>query len=98
MRGIDRLIEITTFTAINAKLKISIIEFNPKAHLFGFIDGWYLDQANLERPNFRNRGVAWAVVALGRVKAAQVRFCDTPTNQFFSIRVPLLHRQAIVQL
>ena len=50
MRGIDRLIQITTFTAINVELKISIIEFNPKAHFFGCIDGWHLDQANLNVP------------------------------------------------
>ena len=39
LRGIYRLIQITTLIAINADLKISIIEFNPKLQFFGGIDG-----------------------------------------------------------
>jgi hypothetical protein len=58
LRGIYRLIQITTLTAINADLKIPIIEFDPKLQFFGGIDGWQLEQANLESPNAHNRGVA----------------------------------------
>ncbi|MFY9601862.1 MAG: hypothetical protein WB540_09965 [Pseudolabrys sp.] len=58
LRGIYRLIQIATLTAINAGLKVSIIEFNPKLQFFGGIDGWQFEQANLESPNAHNRGVA----------------------------------------
>ena len=58
LRGIYRLVQIATLTAINAELKISILEFNPKAQSFRCIEGWHLDQANLEHPNSRNGGGA----------------------------------------
>ena len=58
LRGIYRLVQIATLTAINVELKISIIEFDPKAQSFRCIEGWHLDQANLEHPNSRNRGGA----------------------------------------
>ena len=35
LRGVYRLIHITTLIAIDADSKISIIELNPKARLFG---------------------------------------------------------------
>ena len=58
LRGIYRFIQITTLTGINADLKTSIIEFNPKLQFFGGIDGWQFEQAHLESPNARNRGVS----------------------------------------
>jgi hypothetical protein len=58
LRGVYRLIQITALIAVNADSKISIIKFNPKRQFFWRIDGWQFEQANLEGPNPRNRGVA----------------------------------------
>ena len=58
LRNIYRLIQITALIAINANSMTSIIEFNPKARFFGRIGGWQFEQANLESPNPRNRGMA----------------------------------------
>ena len=58
LRNIYRLIQITALIAINADSMTSIIEFNPKARFFGRIGGWQFEQANLESPNPRNRGMA----------------------------------------
>jgi hypothetical protein len=56
--GVYRLIQITALIAINADSKISVIKFNPKLQFFWGIDGWPFEQANLEGPNPRDRGVA----------------------------------------
>src|SRR5262245_29759264 len=58
LRDVYRLIQITALIAINADSKISVIKFNPKLEFLWGINGWQFDQANLEGPNTRNRGVA----------------------------------------
>jgi hypothetical protein len=58
LRGFYRLIQITALIAINADLKMPIIEFNPKIQFSGKLYGWQFEQANLESPNPCDRGVA----------------------------------------